>query len=168
MVKKSKKNSPETVEFSYFLEKMLVTAFSYKLPSKKPDSFEINYTINPIITSSVELETVYIRIKLIGQLLGIHNNVALSEEVVTLETLFMYKIKELKNYIITKDDKDVFDEKYQPILAMLTGIGVSTTRGILYEKVHGTLYDDKILPVIDPNIFFKKIDKHNLSDTNDI
>ncbi len=166
MVKLKKNKKEEPIVFQYMLDRMVQFSFSYSLPSKRPESFNISYNVNPLITTNVSSDTVSIRIKLIGEIHGVNNGLPFKEDGIFLDNLFVFKVKDLKNHVVTQEDgTDVFQEKYQPMLLTFVTISISSIRGILYEKLRGTIFHDKILPIIDPNVFFKKIEKNESADS---
>lgn len=157
MAKKLTSNNRGEITYVYSFENTSTFGFSYKLPSKKPDSFEISYNIETDITTNIPAEFINVRLKFKGTLVGISDGTTINEDVIFADTYFTFKLVNLKEYIIHEDETDMFNEMHQPLLATLIGIGISTSRGILIEKLKGTLYHSKMLPIINPNTFFKKI-----------
>ncbi len=70
---------------------------------------------------------------------------------------FFFVVDNMTDFI-TQENKDV---KVADILgATLLGISISTARGILLERTHGTFFDGFMLPVVDPMKLLREQDSN--------
>jgi hypothetical protein len=63
----------------------------------------------------------------------------------TFHLSYIFKIQNIKDFI---DDNNVINRTLTNVIA---GIGFSTSRGILMERLANTVFNKFILPIIDPN-----------------
>ncbi|MES2681055.1 MAG: hypothetical protein V4635_14270 [Bacteroidota bacterium] len=146
------KQSQHGISVVYGIDRIITGKFSYEYPTKDPltKNFEVNYHFDPKINFNTKVNIVFIRLVVKGTIVETGN------QVVFIDNIFGYKVENLKNYTKNENGVDVFIEEFQPYLVVFVSIAISTTRGILYEKLAGTIYETKVLPIVDPNVFFKK------------
>lgn len=146
----AKKIVNKKTSYTYSLERVITGKFSYELPRKRPESFEVSYTVTPIITSNTDIDKVFIRLNVIGTLVNTN------DQIVSIETLFVFHIKDLKKYVTIEKEGNIFPVEHRPLLFNLINISISTVRGILIEKLNGTVLSSKIVPIINPYTFYKE------------
>lgn len=74
--------------------------------------------------------------------------------------VFIFFVENLKDHAVNDQDGKV---DWNPYLAnAIASITYSTSRGILMSRFQGTVMDDFILPVVDPNALHRK--EHSLSE----
>lgn len=86
------------------------------------------------------------------------------ESLFSLKLLMTFEGREYQNVI-----KKV-NNGYQipdPLLATLFGVVFSTSRGILYQKLKGSDYQNLILPIIDTNTMAKQLFENTNEKSND-
>jgi hypothetical protein len=138
------------IRVRYRLERVITEKFSYELPKQKqPEGFEVNYNIEPLITSNVEQDKLFVKLKVKGILKSSQ------EQILSAESVFVFNIQNLKQYLTAKKGEDLFQPAFQPHMADFLGISISTLRGILIEKLSGTSLGRKFIPVVNPNSFFQ-------------
>lgn len=149
------KKAKDHVGYKYLLDRLFVRRFSFE-PLTNPsirNNFQIDYSVSPHITTNKELDSVLIKLVVEGVLMGT------ADRVILLESVLVFKLKDLKAIVKIENGISVFPENFHPLLVTFISISISTTRGILHEKLKGTVYQNKFLPIVDPNTFFKKIDE---------
>lgn len=65
---------------------------------------------------------------------------------------FVYKVENLPDFIVDKDEKTVFTAQF---IGTLLGISYSTMRGIFYQKFKELNIPEILLPVLNPNDLLK-------------
>jgi hypothetical protein len=114
----------------------------------------VNFSFDPKIMFNIKEDFILIKFT-------IKANIKQNEEyIMEIETNFIFKVENLKDYVVTKKTTTEFkDEKDLPFLASIIGLSYSTMRGIILEKCKGTILEQNILPAINPMTFInsKKI-----------
>ncbi len=116
-----------------------------------PDAKQVvDYNINPTVQFHLEKE----------ELIIVMDTTAViketQEELMQIEVMFGFEIKDLRNLIAPSgpDQKYGFkNPEHAKIFPVLIGLSYSTLRGIVLEKTRGTLLTKNFMPVVDPNLF---------------
>lgn len=69
------------------------------------------------------------------------------EQLMLLQTDYHFKIEEMQQFYELKDEQPTF---FAPLIATVLGISISTSRGILFEKLENNGIQNIIVPVISP------------------
>lgn len=69
------------------------------------------------------------------------------EQLMLLQTEYHFRVENMQQFYELKDEHPVF---FAPLLATVLGIAISTTRGILFEKLENNGIHNIIIPVISP------------------
>lgn len=152
MAKKKQNKNPAQLTVSYGIDRIETAKFFYEYPSieiiNKP--FEVNFTYQPSMSFSVDQNLIFIQLIIKGNILESGN------QVIFIDNVFGFKVENLKQYTTQKDGQGKLIDEFESYLIVFVSISISTTRGILLEKLSGTVYHGKVLPIIDPSVFFKK------------
>jgi hypothetical protein len=73
------------------------------------------------------------------------------EQVASINTEFRFEVEELDKFV--KQESGEFNLNTQ-FLKILTGVSLSTMRGIILEKCSGSLIIKEVMPIVNPDIFF--------------
>lgn len=141
----------------YALKEITTNRFSLKLPSKDIDpekviELEIKHNLSPIIKYKVDNDLIIIILK-------VSTFIQETDEVVMeAETAFVYHALNLKEYLEHDKEKNAWkflDVRNEALLLTLIGISLSTMRGILHERVRGTILESAPIPILNPANFLK-------------
>lgn len=150
--KKEVKTSTSKIEFS--IQSVSTNYFSISIPKIMYDISKatIDYNLDPSIKYSLENDLALIKIKISGFV----NET--KEKILDTEIAFTYHVKNFKSYMkeVSKDKWDFINPSDRIFITNLLSIAVSTTRGMLIEKTKGTIIEGKMLPIVNPNTFFKQ------------
>jgi hypothetical protein len=74
------------------------------------------------------------------------------------QLVFVYHAVNLKSFLASTPEKTYkfSDPKNEGLLVTIIGISLSTARGIIFEKLKGTVLDGRIIPIVDPSTFLQK------------
>lgn len=86
-------------------------------------------------------------------------NEDLSCQLGSLSVSCVYEIANFDEVIVTIEEGK-FDMP-QPMIDMLNGISISTTRGVMYSTFKGTFLHGAVLPIVDPKQFVDNTPKEN-------
>jgi hypothetical protein len=156
----AKQEKFEEKQLVYVFENVLTTGFSFRMPENKPETFEIVYSVTPLITSNIEQNKVFLRLKVNGSIQV--ENKEEKEQVIFIETLSIFKVDALIDHVKLQGNEHVFGPEYHTVMVVFMSLSLSTLRGILLEKLHGTIYANKMLPIFDPKVFFQKTDSEQV------
>lgn len=147
-----KENKPS---LEYKITNVIIDRFNYNSLTKifKPEPGEslVNYNIVPNAGFIVDKNEAVVTISINGSIKSTN------EEFVNISVRFIFEVKNLKDFVEEVGGKITFMEKSNEknLLASIVGVSYSTMRGILITKGAGTILQTELLPVLDPNIFFK-------------
>lgn len=104
--------------------------------------FAFEYSVNVRVEASSKTANIECAIKVFNDL---------------SKTKYLGSIKSLGIFEVVNFE-DVAKDNLLPtnVLAVFTGLLISSTRGFLLLKGKGTILENAMLPIIDPNAFFKK------------
>jgi hypothetical protein len=145
--------SLENKKLAFSFVSGMVGKFRFDTPTKLAslDDFNVSYHIAPVITSSVEREFIYIRLTVSGKIKETE------EDILSIDALFTFRIPGLIDFVTIKDPKtkdwDFKVPTNRNIILSMINVSVSTMRGILLEKLRGTILHSKPLPLINPKVF---------------
>ena len=135
----------------YLLDKITTIKFGFEPinDAELRKNYLLDYNILPSISRSTVSDHILIRLIVEGIIK--QNGV----KVISLEVLFEFKINNGIDLLLPngKNKNYPFTEIPQTLITFLS-ITLSTTRGILLEKLKGTIYHHKFIPVMDPKLFF--------------
>ena len=106
-----------------------------------------NFNMSPKISFNFEKDTILINWTVTTTV------VQTKEELMSILTDFEFEVKDLKTHV--KPDNSINAQ----FLRILTGISISTMRGIILEKVSNSILAKEAMPIIDPAVFFKDENK---------
>ena len=106
-----------------------------------------NFNMSPKISFNFEKDTILINWTVTTTV------VQTKEELMSILTDFEFEVKDLKTYV--KPDNNINAH----FLKILTGISISTMRGIILEKVSNSILANEAMPIINPAVFFKDENK---------
>ena len=137
----------------FAIQGIFVNNFHIRIPKITYDvrKCEITYNVSPLIKYKIQDDLALIKSELKGD---IHET---NEIILEAEVAFTSKVHDLNKLMteVDKDKWDFIDQKNKGILTSLLSVSLSTLRGIVFERVKGTIMDGKFIPVVNPNIFFK-------------
>lgn len=138
----------KTIQTNYFNFSMPKVAFD-------PKNYNSLYNINPTFKYNLKENLIIIHIQVKGFLKETN------EMLLDTQTAFVYNVENLKDHLEeTPEKKFKFkDPKDEGLLVTLIGISVSTTRGIVLEKLRGSVLDGRVIPVVNPSLFLAKNQK---------
>lgn len=141
----------------YSLKLIQTNNFSFRTPKENIDEKgEIAYTLTPLI--KYDLKNSFIIVVITAKIYIKGKEEILSDS----ETVFVYNIVNLKDYMETNEETNISlykDKKHEALNLTLVGMSISTLRGILFEKLQGTILENQPLPIMDTRIFFPQTDK---------
>jgi|GEM_PF-3794654 hypothetical protein len=148
-----------TKPFEYKLRSIVVNNFIYKVP-KKPytqmPAGNSNFNVDPKIRFSIDQNELALIMNVIGTIKET------GEEFVNASALFIYHINNLNDFVNDEGGKTgvIFKDKKleEHFIPTIIGICYSTMRGILIGKAADTILQTETLPVVNPRIFFKRIE----------
>lgn len=147
----------ESSKIRYGLNLIQTRNFNLSLPQKKFDttSYFIDYNINPIIKYNTKDDLVLVTITIVGSIKET------LESIFNIETTFVFHVIDLKKLLVTAANSSMKfkDPKNESLIPTLIGVSLSTMRGIVYEKTKGSALDGKHIPLVDPTVFYNKINK---------
>ncbi|HLW08043.1 MAG TPA: hypothetical protein VKY45_10830 [Marinilabiliaceae bacterium] len=69
------------------------------------------------------------------------------EQLMLLQTDYHFQIENMRQFYELKEEQPVF---FAPLLATVLGIAISTTRGILFEKLENQGIHNILIPILSP------------------
>lgn len=83
-------------------------------------------------------------------------NIMLKEDIeknhlLKLDLLYDFKVHNLKDFLKVESKK--YFEMNEFLESSLVNIAISTTRGILFEKTKGEIFNQMMIPIVDPKSF---------------
>ncbi len=86
-------------------------------------------------------------------------------KIIIIETKEIFAELKVENIFELKPFENIINSKTEgkykipdTILQSIASLSISTVRGILSEKLKGTIVQNEVYPLIDPSLFFKKKD----------
>lgn len=146
------KKKPIQGRYEYGLHNVSIQKFSFEgiTDPELRKKFSLEYDISPRIATSQNTEHIAIALNIKGRIKETSN------VVIGIDLLFEYRVKDLHSYVKLDNGKTIFPKDFHNTLITFVSIAISTSRGILMEKLKGTIYQTKFVPTVDPNVFFKK------------
>ena len=121
----------------------------YEFQIKNIDTFDFSVEFN----AGFNLEDNLIRADFVINLATISKEKA-DEATSSYHFVFIFHVENLNEHTTVADDKSV---DWNPYLAnAIASITYSTSRGILMSRFQGTVMEDFILPVVDPNSLLRQ------------
>ncbi|MBK9284061.1 MAG: hypothetical protein IPM51_07035 [Sphingobacteriaceae bacterium] len=151
--RKLKKVSPVSpVKFS--LNFASVRKFSFIEPKQRFDNSKTDfceYKVYPKITFNTKKSEILIVLIFFGFIKET------SEKNLDGEALFIFKVEELERLVYSENEilKFINPNDHNLVLSLIS-ISYSTLRGILFEKLKGTLYSGTLLEIINPQKLFEQ------------
>lgn len=147
-----KENTPL---ISYSLSAIQTNRFNFSSPKINIpfDEVNVDYNITPIIKYNIKDDLILVGVNVKAKISGAEENI------LDAESTFIYHAKDLKTFMEPLEDTNTWkflDAKHEGLLVAILGISISTLRGILYEKLRGTILELKLIPIVNPSTFFKK------------
>jgi len=143
----------ETIQ--YRLAKLVTPSFVCHLPKQPYESFEMEYEIDPDFKVRTEYDGLTLEIDIKGYMVAMVNGECVRTRILHLEILFLYEVQALQNHLKKQGGKVGFKKKMKPVLYTLLSHALSMSAGLLHERLRGTPYQDKIMPHLEPEVFFK-------------
>lgn len=117
--------------------------FEFKMSNIDSFDFEVDFD------TSFNLDEGIIKADFVIQLKTISKEPLTREATSSYHFVFLYHLESLKDHTQVLEDQTI---DWNPFLAnAIASITYSTSRGILVSRFQGTVFEDFILPVIDPN-----------------
>lgn len=145
-----------SVTIHYRLAKIVTPLFNCYLPKQSYESFEIEYEIEPNFNVKTEQNGLNLELDIKGYLVATMSGECIRTRILHLEILFLFEVQELQNHLKKQQGKIEFKKTIQPVLNTVLSHSLSMAAGMLHERLRGTPYHDKLLPHIEPEVFFKK------------
>lgn len=125
-----------------------ISLLSYKLSNlvftNISEQDKVSFKVDVGYSFNVDEELIHV----ICNVQAIHNE----NEIASMETGVTFEIKELRQFL--KDDKTI--DVPNEVLHTINSITYSTTRGVWYSTMKGSVIEKFVLPLIDPSTFFKR------------
>lgn len=109
------------------------------------------YKLNFETETGINLEASITRFIFKVELIGIGEQDKVLDVNANYSIDFTFKIDDLSNFIMNKDDENNMFQLDNNLGATLMSIVYSTTRGIILSKTQGTIMNGVILPVVNPS-----------------
>lgn len=145
----AKRVDPTTILIREFrlIKGQIDSPFDFKISNIESFDFEVDFD------TSFNLEEGIIKADFIIQLKTISKEALTDEATSTYHFVFLYHLNGLNEHITILENERV---DWNPFLAnAIASITYSTSRGILVSRFQGTVFEDFILPVVDPNELIK-------------
>ncbi|MEZ4874989.1 MAG: hypothetical protein R2793_05955 [Flavobacteriaceae bacterium] len=150
------KEKLEALTFELGLKKIKTLEFYLDFP-KEEHSEEIRQKMKGGIetTINIQLENNIVDVSMKVRYFIDDNN---KEKTYIILNLFIeFLVSPLKDITMVNKETNTLVFKNEQIYYTLVGITYSTIRGVLYEKLAGSMFNDFILPIRDPKDIFNKI-----------
>jgi hypothetical protein len=145
MAKKSTSKKPKTVlELGVTLETCKVIGFYILPPEGNPQKIQITITTRFEVNINVEQEYVMASVLTVG-FLGGEDEGKEEERVISIHTISKFIVHNLSKLKV--DDKGLVKLPGW-VMATIATVAVGMTRGLFYDRVHGTPYEDHTLPIL--------------------
>jgi hypothetical protein len=140
MVKELKAN-----QFNFQIKGIEIMNFNLNCP-EIPNKPYISFTYNFNIEHRINVDSKIVLVLILSEILD-------EDKITKLCSLKVGYLYEVPNLLDFFDDKNKRVNFPQEVIFILNSISLSTTRGILYSNLKGTLLHNAILPIIDPKSF---------------
>jgi len=141
------------IDITFTLSKIEILKFSYE------NILDVNNYSKDNIQLQVNIGTFF---NIPDKLLGVDTNIDLftdvskSIKICELKTRIQFLILNFNDIFTVEEDKLHYPIE---ILPNFLGLALSTTRGILFTKLEGTLLHDVYLPIVNPSIFIPNLNQ---------
>lgn len=138
----------------YRLAKIVTPIFTCHSLKVAYETFEIEYVVEPEFKTRKDDNWLDLEICIKGYLITTYDGEKIRTRVLHLELIFVYEVNDLHRYVKNQRGKMEFKKKHKPVFYNLLRHSLSTSTGVLHERLRGTPYHDKLLPIVEPEVFF--------------